>query len=287
VFSNRAAFSDIPDEIIDQHCLFLLRDSSVATNLEMGMLMITHQISGMRAWTTWRELPPTAERRLGVNLDSIITYLFICPTCWQVHDGLTLYDEDFPEQCGEEDCGGILYTTKLFASGNSKRKSTKVLPYVAPRRAIQHWLIRPGKYQELQQWRRDGDEPRQVPATHAGGDNAFADSSNPMHDIHDAWGWRAIRAGLQRVYYDNGQLRVSDYDVHNLQQRFVSLPCGLVWKINLDWYVIHPLPDIEGSHQYCTSGSRLSNEAITPRGHSTRLVVLILVVFATLPKRLF
>ncbi|KAG1809543.1 hypothetical protein EV424DRAFT_1328223, partial [Suillus variegatus] len=27
-----------------------------------------------------------------------------------------------------------------------------------------------------------------------------------------------------------------DDDVHNLQQRFVSLPCGLVWKINLDWF---------------------------------------------------
>ncbi|KAG2743727.1 hypothetical protein P692DRAFT_20704639, partial [Suillus brevipes Sb2] len=179
---------------------------------------------------------PTAERRLGVNLASIITYLFVCPTCWQVHDPLTLYDEDLRAQCGEEDCEGILYTTKLLASGKSKRKPTKVLPYVAPRRAIQHWLLRPGKYQELQQWRRDGDEPRQVPATHAQGENAFADPSYPMHDMHDAWGWRAIRAGLQRVYYDNGQLRVSDDDVHNLQQRFVSLPCGLIWQINLDWF---------------------------------------------------
>lgn len=175
---------------------------------------------------------PTAERRLGVNLDSIITYLFICLSCWQVHDPLTLYNEDLQEQCREEDCEGILYTTKLLASGKLKCKPTKVLPYVAPRRAIQHWLLRPGKYEELQQWRRDGDEPHQVPATHAGGDNVFAEPSNPMHDMHDAWGWRAIRAGLQHVYYDNGQLRVLDDNVHNLQQRFVSLPCGLVWQIN-------------------------------------------------------
>ncbi|KIK38853.1 hypothetical protein CY34DRAFT_14791 [Suillus luteus UH-Slu-Lm8-n1] len=159
---------------------------------------------------------PTAERRLGVNLTSIITYLFA--------------------KCHEEDCEGILYTTELLASGKSKRKLTKVLPYVAPRRAIQHWLLHPGKYQELQQWRQDGDEPHQVPATNAQGENAFADPSNPMHDMHDAWGWRAIRAGLQRVYYDNGQLHVLDDDVHNLQQCFVSLPCGLVWQINLDWF---------------------------------------------------
>ncbi|KAG1817167.1 uncharacterized protein BJ212DRAFT_1446741 [Suillus subaureus] len=100
-----------------------------------------------------RDIEYEAERCLGVNLDSIITYLFICPTCWQVHDPLMLYDKDLWEQCCEEDCEGILYTTK-------------VLPYVTPH----------------------GDEPHQVPATDVGGDNAFADPSNPMHDMHDAWG---------------------------------------------------------------------------------------------------
>ncbi|KAG2051422.1 hypothetical protein BDR06DRAFT_983555 [Suillus hirtellus] len=109
---------------------------------------------------------PTAERHLGVNLNSIITYLF-------VHDPLMLYDEDLQEQCHKEDCEGILYTTKLLTSGKSKRKPTKVLSYVAPY----------------------GHEPRQVPATHMGGDNAFADPSNPMHNMHDAWGWHAIQAG--------------------------------------------------------------------------------------------
>src|SRR6267154_2221854 len=69
---------------------------------------------------------------------------------------------------------GVLYMTKHMASGKLKRRPTKVLPYVTPHQAIQHWLLRPGKYDELQQWRREGDEPGQVPATRAGADNAFA-----------------------------------------------------------------------------------------------------------------
>lgn len=91
---------------------------------------------------------PTAERCLGVNLDSIITYLFVCPTCWQVHDPLTLYDENLQVKC-HEDCKGILYMTELLTSRKSKCKPKKVLPYVASRWAIQHWILCPGKYQEL------------------------------------------------------------------------------------------------------------------------------------------
>ncbi|KAG1730535.1 uncharacterized protein EDB91DRAFT_1239083 [Suillus paluster] len=205
-------------------------------------------------------------RRLGVNLDSIITYLF-------VRDPLTLYDEDLWEQCHEEDCEGILYMTKLLTSGKLKRKPTKVLPYVAPHWAIQHWLLHPGKYQELQQWRQDGDKPRQVPATHVGGDNAFADPSNPMHDMHDAWGWHAIQAGLQCVYHNNGQLRVLDDDIHNLQQRFVSLPCGLVWQINLDWFQTVK----QGNH---STGALYMTCCNNPRGvhHLTKETFLIMVL---------
>ncbi|KAG2143582.1 hypothetical protein DEU56DRAFT_884230, partial [Suillus clintonianus] len=177
---------------------------------------------------------PTIEHRLGVNLNSIITYLFLCPTCWRVHDSSSLYNEDLNERCDEEECDGILYTTKRLASGKHKRKPTKVLPYVSPQRAIQHWLLRPGKYEQLQEWRKEGDEPARVPPIFEEGMNAFPDVWHPIHDIHDAWGWRAIQAGLQRVCHDEAISRVYDEDVNHIQQRFVSLPCGLVWQINLD-----------------------------------------------------
>lgn len=178
---------------------------------------------------------PTIEHRLGVNLNSLIIYLFLCPICWRVHDSSSLYDEDLNEQCEEEGCDGILYTTKRLASGKHKRKPTKVLPYVSPQRAIQHWLLRPGKYEQLQEWRKEGDEPARVPPIFENGIDAFQDVWQPIHDIHDAWGWRAIQAGLQRIFRDEAIARVYDEDVNHIQQRFVSLPCGLVWQINLDW----------------------------------------------------
>ncbi|KAG2353809.1 hypothetical protein BDR07DRAFT_1495607 [Suillus spraguei] len=35
---------------------------------------------------------PTVEKCLSVNLSSIITYFFLCPVCWRVHDSSTLYN---------------------------------------------------------------------------------------------------------------------------------------------------------------------------------------------------
>ena len=56
-----------------------------------------------------------------------------------------------------------------------------------------------------------------------------------MTDIYDGWGWRTIQAGLDRQR--GGKWTVQDVDVHELHQRFVSLPLGLVWQMNIDWYV--------------------------------------------------
>jgi hypothetical protein len=64
---------------------------------------------------------------------------------------------------------------------------------------------------------------------------AFPDPSKPMMDIYDGWGWRAIQAGLERRR--GGEWTIRDVDVRNLHQRFVSLPLGLVWQMNIDWYV--------------------------------------------------
>ncbi|EGO03076.1 hypothetical protein SERLA73DRAFT_150594 [Serpula lacrymans var. lacrymans S7.3] len=56
----------------------------------------------------------------------------------------------------------------------------------------------------------------------------------PMYNMHYAWGWRAILAGIQRC--QGGPWTMEDIDVRELHQRFVSLLCGLVWQINLDWF---------------------------------------------------
>ncbi|TFK57760.1 hypothetical protein BDN72DRAFT_751677, partial [Pluteus cervinus] len=56
----------------------------------------------------------------------------------------------------------------------------------------------------------------------------------PMNDIYDGWGWRAIQAGLKRRW--DGDWKLEDVDVKELEQQFVALPCGLVWQMNIDWF---------------------------------------------------
>ena len=57
-----------------------------------------------------------------------------------------------------------------------------------------------------------------------------------MHDIHNGYGWHMIQAGLK--WQKGGKWEMEDVDVKNLNQRFILLPCGLVWQINIDWYAV-------------------------------------------------
>ncbi|KAI0039564.1 hypothetical protein FA95DRAFT_1503975 [Auriscalpium vulgare] len=60
------------------------------------------------------------------------------------------------------------------------------------------------------------------------------DPHTPMHDVYDGYGWREIRAGLERR--PGGPWGVEDIDAHNTCQRFVSEECGLVVQNNMDWF---------------------------------------------------
>ncbi|EGN98071.1 hypothetical protein SERLA73DRAFT_153261 [Serpula lacrymans var. lacrymans S7.3] len=64
--------------------------------------------------------------------------------------------------------------------------------------------------------------------------SSFENPDKLIYNMHNAWGWRAISAGIQR--YQGGPWTIEDINVQELHQRFVSLPCGLVWQINLDWF---------------------------------------------------
>lgn len=176
----------------------------------------------------------TAEKRLGLDLDDFIVYLFLCDKCWKAHDPSELYMLASPE-CSVEDCIGRLYDSKILTGGTEKRTPTLMVPFVPPDRAIQRILLQPGKLQQLNEWRGPGDEPGRTAPTTLEGYEAFPDPCRPMKDISDGYGWCAIWAGLERRR--TGIWSLKDVDVRGIQQRFVSLPCGLVWQINLDWYV--------------------------------------------------
>ena len=177
----------------------------------------------------------TVEKRLNVSFEDFIMYYVLCPICWRVYPPTNLYRFDSPN-CEDESCDGILFRSKRLSDGTLKRIPTKVFPFVPPDRAIARWLLRPGKYEQLQHWRHgDDDLPRQSPPLHkinySQGFNAFADPSTPLDDITDGWGWRNLAAGCKRIRMGPWEIQ----DVSNIDQRFVNLPCGLVWQINIDW----------------------------------------------------
>ncbi|KAI5827021.1 hypothetical protein K523DRAFT_310242 [Schizophyllum commune Tattone D] len=176
---------------------------------------------------------PTIERRLGVSTDGFIVYLFACPTCWTTYQPSRLY-ELTTASCLAPNCDGRLYTTKRASDGKEKRTPGLTVPFVRPSSAIARKCLQPGKVAQWQQWRGAGDEPGVVPPTAAQGYDAFPDPDKPMTDVSDGWAWRAVMAGLQRRR--SGAWEVRDIDALELNQRFVSLPNGLLLQINIDWF---------------------------------------------------
>lgn len=176
----------------------------------------------------------TAERRLGVDPECWIIYDFVCPACWYRYDAGTLY-QLHSQVCIADGCEALVFTFKQLSNGKTKRVPSKILPRVSLIDMLQQILMRPGKYEEFQHWRNPGDEPGPaaplVPP--ASGYDAFFDPTTRIYDIYDGWGWRTIQAGLER--HRTGRWGVEDVDVHNVHQRFVSLPCGLVFIITVDW----------------------------------------------------
>lgn len=175
----------------------------------------------------------TVEKRLGVSTAGFIIYLVLCPLCWTTHHPRRLPFLESP-CCFNGDCLGTLYTTKRLSDGTEKRTPVLILPYVPPSQAIQRMCLRPGKVAQWQHWRGVGDEPGVRPPTTQKGFDAYDDPDKLLHDVTDAWGWRAIQAGLERRR--NGCWEVSDISVLEKAQQFVALPNGLVLQMNIDWY---------------------------------------------------
>ncbi|EIW73997.1 hypothetical protein CONPUDRAFT_68070, partial [Coniophora puteana RWD-64-598 SS2] len=176
---------------------------------------------------------PTVLKRLGLSMDHFIIYLTVCDVCWAVHHPSTISDLPSPS-CTSENCTGTIYKEKRLANSDIKRTPVKIVPYVPLERAIQRFLLRPGKWEQLQHWRGGGDDAGPVPPNYESGFDAFDNPSKPMTDIYDGWGWRAIQAGLERRR--GGEFSIHDVDVQELDQRFISLPCGLVLQFNIDWF---------------------------------------------------
>ncbi|EIW81277.1 hypothetical protein CONPUDRAFT_73051 [Coniophora puteana RWD-64-598 SS2] len=148
--------------------------------------------------SNFARMVPTVLKRLGLSMDHFIIYLTVCDVCWAVHHPSTISDLPSPS-CTSKNCTGTIYKEKRLANGDIKRTPVKIVPYVPLERAIQRFLLRPGKWEQLQHWRGRGDEAGPVPPNYESGFDAFANPSKPMTDIYDGWGWRAIQAEGRRI----------------------------------------------------------------------------------------
>ncbi|EIW84158.1 hypothetical protein CONPUDRAFT_151201 [Coniophora puteana RWD-64-598 SS2] len=122
---------------------------------------------------------PTVLKSLGrLNLNFIV-YLFVCLVCWATHYSNKLSALDLPK-CLSKDCPGLLHSVKKLANGSVKCTPSLVVPYVPLECVLQYVLLHPGKWDQLQQWRRPGNKPGCNPPLKATGYNTFDDSITPM-----------------------------------------------------------------------------------------------------------
>ncbi|KAF7304950.1 hypothetical protein MKEN_01209400 [Mycena kentingensis (nom. inval.)] len=181
----------------------------------------------------------TVERRLGIDVDQDIIPFVLCPKCWKRYDPSVLTDPDFESECQASTldgahCGEELYTVKKLTK-RAKRVPKLIMPFFPPDLALKRMLARPGKYEECQHWRRD-DDHEQAPPISRQQWVTETDPTTPLRDIHDGWRWRNVPAHVERQW-DAAHKRVLDIVPENLEPiRFVSLPCGLLLTINLDWF---------------------------------------------------
>ena len=195
-------------------------------------LLSIHQHTGLEipGLDSMARTLPTVEKRLRIDPGQYIVYHFVCNQCWFRHHPADLYALG-SSTCVQDNCEGTLYIEKEMANNSIKRIPVKLLPTVPLIPMLQRFLLRSGKHAEYQHWRQPGDEPGAVAPNPE--PEHIEDVHMCMYDIYDGWGWRAIQAGLERCR--GGEWEVEDVDVHGIHQRFVSLPCGLVFVLNIDW----------------------------------------------------
>lgn len=183
-----------------------------------------------------------AERRLGLDPDEHIIFELSCSACWEPYPLCDLNDLASPD-CTQPGCDGTIYKLRDVSDGRTKRVPCRIVSRSPLIPTLARMLQRPGKPKEYNSWRRgDEDMPGAVPplaAPPGDGEDAYPHKDYRIHDITDAWGFRAIPAFLERQRGpEHGHWEFRDVNVNNHAQRFVALPNGLVFIINMDWYVL-------------------------------------------------
>ncbi|KIK79981.1 hypothetical protein PAXRUDRAFT_159868 [Paxillus rubicundulus Ve08.2h10] len=136
----------------------------------------------------------TIERCLGVDTNKLITNYIICPTCWKVYHLSELHALT-STLCTAPFCEDTIFHTKQTTTGGLKQIPKKVMPSSSLKLALAKLLSHPGKWEELQHWRKEGDHEPAPPITQEQwyGQKNIED---PLEDIYDGWMWCSVCAGM-------------------------------------------------------------------------------------------
>jgi len=102
---------------------------------------------------------------------------------------------DYPN-CTRDGCANTIFEVKSLSSGVQKWVPHKTMPVASVRKALQNFMKRPGKWEELQHWRKEDDHR---PAQPISCEEWLAglDPLVPLEDIHDGWRWRSYLTVFQ------------------------------------------------------------------------------------------
>ncbi|QRV91932.1 Transposase family tnp2 [Ceratobasidium sp. AG-Ba] len=177
----------------------------------------------------------TAEVRLGVSTNHIITTFILCPLCKRryTYEYIRAADDS---SCLNEACEGVLFTVRDLASGSKRRVPKLTYPYVSPIAWLKHMLSLPGMSELVQTWRNNEDIDWELSEPISSEEwMKNLDPNKPIGDISEGWGWRSTLAGMERRYNPQTGITV-DENILDRPIRFVSLPFGLSLTMNTDWF---------------------------------------------------
>ncbi|KAG8703013.1 hypothetical protein FRC09_004399 [Ceratobasidium sp. 395] len=177
----------------------------------------------------------TVEHRLGVNTDDIIITFTLCPVCKRRYAPEYIQDTD-NEHCLNEGCEGVLFVIRNLASGGRRRVSNLTYPYASVIAWLRHMLIQPGIAELMQTWRAHDDHGMSAPVSSQDWMHEL-NYQKPLGDIMDGWGWRSTTAGLHRTL-DPETGDIVDVSEVDPPIRFVSLPFGISFSMNTDWFQV-------------------------------------------------
>ncbi|CUA68980.1 POC1 centriolar protein homolog A [Rhizoctonia solani] len=175
----------------------------------------------------------TVEQRLGLDSSDIITTYTLCPLCERSYHPDYINETD-SDTCQNVNCNGVLYDTRILASGQRKRVSRRTFVSASVVGWLRRMLNYPGISELAHHWQTE-DHQELVEPLSAEEWFAHLDMDRPLADFTDGLEWCSRAAGMDRVE-DEETGEVEDRSLINPQIRLSSIPFGFSLTLSTDWF---------------------------------------------------